>query len=92
MPTGYLVARFIRFYTHSAWMNPSHPTRDHVVPYAMFYAMLAALPHVAAAEQASAYFAALLAGAQVHGGEEGKAQRDRHVEELLDTAYPAGEA
>jgi hypothetical protein len=88
MPVGYLVARFIRFYGRDMFWSREWPTADGAIPFRLFYPMLAAIAHVAAAEQADAYFAALLAGAMIHGGDEGKATRGRHVEQLLATAYP----
>lgn len=88
LPTGYLVARFIRFYGMAAWTNPAYPTRDQHIPFGLFYAMLVAMANVSAAERFEAYIAALLAGAMIHGGEDGKASRDREVEQLLATAYP----
>jgi hypothetical protein len=87
-PMGLLVARFIRFYGMDTWTHVTWPTRDRVIPFQLFFAFLAAIVNVEAAEQVQAYHAQLLAGAMIHGGEEGKASRDRHVEQLLATAYP----
>lgn len=88
LPTGYLIARFIRFYGMAAWANPSYPTRDGIIPFGLFYLLLVAMANVSAAERYESYFAALLAGAMVHGGDEGRAERERQVEHLLATAYP----
>jgi hypothetical protein len=87
-PMGLLVSRFIRFYGMDAWTNPTWPTRDRVIPFKLFFAMLIALTNIEAGEQVQAYHAALLAGAMIHGGEDGRATRERHVEQLLSRAYP----
>jgi hypothetical protein len=64
------------------------PTRDGVVPAALFFALEAESAHVAAAEQLQHYYAGLLAGAQVHGSKESKAARDEAVRTLTALAYP----
>lgn len=88
LPHGYLFARFVQVYGMAAWHSPAWPTRDRVIPFQLFYAMIGALANVTAADQLTAYYAALLAGAQVHGGTDGRSERDRAVRSLVDTAFP----
>lgn len=64
------------------------PTRDGVIPLVEFLALEDRIANVAAAEQLQAYYASLLAVAQVHGGADGKSGRDTAVRSLTALAYP----
>jgi hypothetical protein len=87
-PLGVLLARFIQLYGMDTYRNAVWPTRDQVIPFQLFYLMVGAIANLAAAEQLNAYYAALLAGAQVQGGEEGRASRDESVRSLAALAHP----
>lgn len=91
-PLGVLFARFIQLYGMDTYHNVAWPTRDHVIPFQLFYLMLGAIANLAAAEQLNAYYAALLAGAQVQGGEEGRAAREEAVRSLAALAHPEAPA
>lgn len=88
VPAGYLVARFVRFYGRDMFWSRDWPTTDGVIPFRLFYPLLAAIAHLAAGEQVDAYFAALLAGAMLNADEAGRATLARRVDKLLATAYP----
>lgn len=90
MPHGVLYANFIAVYGSREFYDPARwPTRDSAIPYRLFYAMVGAMANVRAADQLVVYYAALLAGAQVTGGDEGRSQRDDAVRSLVETAYPS---
>lgn len=72
----------------ATWHNEHWATRDHVIPFRLFYVMLATLSNVTAADQLNTYYAALLAGAQIMGSTEGRSTRDAAVQALAKTAYP----
>lgn len=83
----YLVARFIRFYPGLYWA-PHWPTRDGVIPYALFYELLRAITNVGAAEQLDAYYAQLLAVGQVMGGDAGRSTIREAITRLTRLGYP----
>lgn len=90
LPLGVLYAQFIDVYGSREFHDPRRwPTRDGVIPFLLFYRMVGAMANVRAAHQLVVYYAALLAGAQVTGGEEGHSQRDDAVRSLVETAYPS---
>jgi hypothetical protein len=86
--SGQLVARFIRFYGMDTWTNATWPTRDRVIPFRLFFALLAVMPGVVASEQLDDYYVAVLAGAMVHGTEEGQAHRTAMINRLVQQAHP----
>lgn len=83
----YLIARFLRAYPGLYWA-PHWPTPDHVIPYRLFYELLAAIANVGAAEQLQAYYATLLAVGQVWSGKDGRSKITAAVRELTALAFP----
>lgn len=51
MPTGYRIARFIRFYGMDYYRSAIWPTRDQVIPFKVFALFEAAIGNVAAFEK-----------------------------------------
>lgn len=87
-PAGHLVSTFIRFYGMEAYHHPRWPTRDHLIPFELFYAMLATAGAITAAEQYRHFHAARLAVGAVMASEEGRSNVQRAVDELVKLAFP----
>lgn len=86
-PRTLLVARFVHAYPGLYWA-PWWPTPDHVIPYPLFYQLVAAMRHLAATEQLREYYAVRMGAAAVWSGPEGQAAVTRAVLELSALAYP----
>lgn len=64
------------------------PTRDGVIPFRLFFALESERLGVSAEEELASYHSMLLATAQIHGGPQGKSERDTAVRALTALAHP----
>lgn len=84
------VARFVRFFGMDTYRGAGMrwPTADGVIPWRVFVALEVGRFGVSAEEQLMTYQAVLLATAQVHGNEAGRADRAKAVRVLTALAHP----
>jgi hypothetical protein len=66
MPHKLMIALFIRFYGHDAWMNDRYPTRDKIIPFRLFLLMYQGIRHVQAFERISSTHSSFHALAMVN--------------------------
>jgi hypothetical protein len=51
VPPVIAIARFIRQFGHATYQNPQYATRDHVIPFGLFWILHAAMTHTMALDR-----------------------------------------